>query len=229
VKNRISTLILGLCLIPASVAISSPTGSLSDEAADPSAFQTPGASRLAAPVVVRFDDQFVGNVDLTPQAGGKAEATSDAPDSALRRFSLGVARRHFEDAKWASNVGKGRELVIKSVGVSFYQGPSYQVKVTVDRVQDGHRLGQSQGTGMAQADHAKARAGAAWAPGPWGAAATHNAMKPNPTEDAPVIQTATIRALDTALNQLGAVWANEQQADAIRAQNQAAVQAARKH
>ncbi len=227
---RLSVAIAVLSLtaaVPASAEVG-PAAPNADETPDASAFQTAGSARLAAPVAVRFDDHFAGTVAVEAQVGGKSSGTSDAAGAALHRYSLNVARRHFEEAGWDTAPGKGRELVIKTVAVVFNQGPTYQVHVTVDRVQDGRRLGQAQGTGMAQADRSRDRAKAAWAPGPWGSAAMRSAMDARPAEDAPIIQTATIRALDSALQQLSVVWAGEQAAEAARAQAQAQMDAARK-
>ncbi|HEY3449647.1 MAG TPA: hypothetical protein VGK67_25055 [Myxococcales bacterium] len=212
----------------APLAPAGPAKVLADEDPPAASYQGNSSARLAAPVVVRFDPAFQ---DLTPVLaanGGASEGTTNAASAVLSRNTPAVARRHFEEAKWTTGTGKGRELVIKSVTVTFRQGPSYQVQVIVDRVQDGRRLGQATGSGQAAADHSKDQARARWAPGPWGRAAHNEASRPHISEDAPVIQQATIRALDTALNQLGAVWGSEQQAEMYRKQAEEQVRAAQK-
>lgn len=201
---------------------------LSDEDAPAAWYQGNSSARLAAPVVIRFDGAVVDTLTLTAASGGASGGTTDAPATALRKHTPAVARRHFEEAKWTTEVGKGRELVLKSVSATFHPGPSYQVQVIVDRVQDGRRLGQATGTGMASADHTADRTRATWAPGPWGRAAAHQANSPHPVEDAPVIQQATIRALDSALLQLAAYWAGEQQAEAMQKQAMEQMKAAQK-
>ena len=54
------------------------------------------------------------------------------------------------------------------------------------------------------------------------------ASKPHPDEDAVVIGQAAIRALDSALMQLSAVWGAEQQRDEIMRKQAEALKAAQK-
>jgi hypothetical protein len=198
---------------------------LTDDAPDAAAFQGAGSGRLAAPVSLRFDGQFIGAVTVESN-GGKSAGTTDAAANALRKYSLNVSRRHFEDAKWSTASGKGNELVIKSVAVTFYQGPSYTVRVTVERVQDGRRLGQAMGSGTASADRSTQRAKAAWAPGPW---AMNAATAARPDQDAPTIEVAAIRGLDSALQQASAYWYGEQRVEEAQRKAQEARYASQKH
>ena len=212
----------------APAAPAGPSKVLADEDPPAAWYQGNSSARLALPVAVRFDPAYQDVVPLTAANGGASEGTTDDASAVLRKNTPAVARRHFEEAKWTTESGKGRELVIKSVTVTFHSGPHYQVQVMVDRVQDGRRLGQATGNGNATADHGKDRARAAWAPGPWGRSASNEATRPHPTEDAPVIQQATIRALDSALNQLASIWSSEQQADMYRKQAEEQIKAAQK-
>lgn len=175
--------------------------------------------RLALPVTVRFDDAYGPDpTPLTQQQGGRAVSASRAPSAALVKYTLAVARRHFEDARWGESERGLRELVLRSVTVKFAPGPFYTAQVTVDRYHGGRRLGQATGTGMAQPDRSGQRVAAAFA-GPFGAVVHHDANQPRAEEDAKVIASATLRALDSALQQLSAYWSNEQQAEALRQQH----------
>ncbi|MGC4117944.1 MAG: hypothetical protein QM765_26030 [Myxococcales bacterium] len=212
----------------APAAPAAPAKVLADEDPPTTWYQGNSSARLAAPVVIRFDPAFQDLTPVVANNGGASEGTTAAASAMLSRYSPSIARRHFEDAKWTTGSGKGLELVIKSASVTYYPGPSYQVQVIVDRVQDGRRLGQATGSGHAAADHGKDRARAAWAPGPWGRAAHNEASRPHLEQDAPVIQQAALRAFDTALNQLGAVWGSEQQAEMYRKQAEEQIKAAQK-
>ena len=185
-----------------------------DEEPPPAWHTGSSSSRLALPVVIRFDEKFVEKLPVTESNSGGVDAYSNAAPAALRRYAPALARRHFEEARWTVEVGKGREIVIRNIGVTYSSGPYYQVQVVVDRVQDGHRLGQATGRGSASANHQADRIKASWG-GAYGAQAANDAYRPKPEEDAFVIGQAAVQALDNALYQLASVWSSEQQRDAI--------------
>jgi hypothetical protein len=191
--------------------------------------QGPSSTRLALPVELRFDDTLTDDVtQLVKQSTGSAEpgqATRE-PVWAVARFGPAVARRHFEEAKWGDKKAE-RSIVIKSVSCTWTEGPHYQVKVVVDRYENGHRIGQSTGTGYAMADRTAQRTGAAYA-GPFGIAMRHDANQPKPEDDGQVIRQATVAALDSALMQLAAVWSGEQMVAKARQDAEAAMKRARK-
>lgn len=171
-------------------------------------FQLGSSPRFAPPVKVRLDDAWPKEaLPVRPLSGaGAQEGWSWAPTQAAKKYTLAVARRHFESAAWTGGRDRGRELVLKGAVVQVSPGPYYQVQVTVDRYEDGRRLGQAQGTGSAQADRTADRTKAAFVPGPWGAAAVQDTLRAKPDEDAAVIAQATLRALDHAFMQLGLAW-----------------------
>jgi len=190
--------------------------------AEPPAAALTGASsaRLAKPVVITYGKEFPkGELTLVKQDGKATSQVSDVPSMALRRYARAIARRHFEDASFtapASSTKKGkkgepvRELVVQSVVVVVNQGPSYQARVVVDRVQDGKRLGQATGQGFAMPDRTTERQRAAFVPGVFGLAASHKASQANADKDAAAIETAVVQALDSACLQLAAYWSGEQ-------------------
>jgi hypothetical protein len=186
-------------------AQANPAGEFAD--ADPKTytFQLSSSTRFAPAVQVRLGNEFPASaIGVGSQTGGESYGWSWAPLQAIRKYSLAVTRRHFEDARWSQAAGKGKQLVVKSVQVVGSAGPSYQVQVVIDREEDGRRLGQATGSGYAQKDRPEERAGARWA-GAWGGrAAYEEATKPRPEEDAQTIAQATLRALDHALLQLSA-------------------------
>src|SRR4051794_8551615 len=118
------------------------------------ALSGPSTARLALPVALRFDDTLTDDVShLVKQSTGSAEpghATRE-PVWAVSRYAPGVARRHFENATWGDKKAE-RSLVIKSVSVSWRDGPHYEVQVVVDRYEGTRRLGQATGKGFATAD-----------------------------------------------------------------------------
>src|SRR5688572_29226977 len=120
--------LLALC---AALAMAAPP--LSDDEPPDAALQATSSPRLALPVKVRFDDGYSFEpVGLTPQAGGKPASTSEQPHLSLSRFTLGIARRHFEDAKWADakdSGKKGRVVMIKKVVLLVSPGPNYNAQV----------------------------------------------------------------------------------------------------
>ncbi|MBI5497282.1 MAG: hypothetical protein HY904_19870 [Deltaproteobacteria bacterium] len=193
---------------------------LADAPVPAGALQGPSSARLAAPVTVRFVDGFPDEpTPMMPQGGARARGSSPAPAEGLRTFTLDVARRHFEEAKWGKAAGKGRELVIRSVALTVSQGPVYNATVVVDRVQDGRRLGQATGQGTSWVDRSNQHLAAAFA-GPFAGLAAHDASSPKARQDATAIRLATLRALDSALYQLAAYWSGEQLADEYRRQAQ---------
>ena len=191
----------------------------------PAALTTPSSARLALPVTVRFDEAMQTDISpLVKKDSGASAGSSREPVYALARFSLGVARRHFEDAKWADKNGE-RTLVVKSVAVTWTDGPRYEVSVVVDRYEGDHRLGQATGTGYGMGDRTAQRQGAAFA-GPFGGMVHNEASQAKAEDDGVVIRQATVQALDTALNQLSAYWNGEQMQAKARADAEAMIKAA---
>jgi hypothetical protein len=183
---------------------------LQDKEPPPAATSGLSSPRLAAPVLVRLDPKFPEDgTPLTPQEGGQARGTTGVPRQALSTYALAIARRHFEEATWADKPGKGRELVIKSVTLLVQRGPVYQAQVVVDRVENGKRLGQATGTGVAVPDRTGDRLAAGFA-GPFAALAAEDANRPKAAKDARSIEIAVLKSLDAALVQLAAYWASEQ-------------------
>lgn len=186
---------------------------LVDKEPPAAALQGAASGRLARDVTVRFADSYTFDpVPLTPQNGGKATSGTPRPHEALSTYTLAISRRHFEDAAWgtAKNKGKGREVVIKRVGVLVQQGPHYQVTIDVDRLEDGRRKGSATGQGFAMPDRTNDRIAASFAPGLLGLAAAQDANSPKARKDAAAIEVATLRALDSAMLQLAAYWSGEQ-------------------
>jgi TolB-like protein len=194
----------------------------SDQLPPQAALTGPSSARLAKPVVVKYGPDFpTGEITFLKSDGKESSQTSDVPMAALKTYALGVARRHFEDASFTAPSSKGakkgakgaepvREIVIQSVSVVVNQGPSYQVRVVVDRVQDGKRLGQATGQGYAVPDRTTERARAAFVPGIFGAVASQKASQANANKDAATVEIAVVQALDSACLQLAAYWAGEQ-------------------
>jgi hypothetical protein len=176
------------------------------------------APRLAAAVTLRLDDTFpVDPTPITPQAGGTLKSRTAEPRMVLSTYAPAITRRYFEDARWGTEKtkGKGRELVIKSVALTVTPGPNYQAQVMVDRVMDGKRLGQGTGQGYASPDRSSERVAAGFA-GPFAGLVVQDSMAPKAKKDAGAIRIAVLRALDSAVMQLGAYWANEQYAEELQ-------------
>jgi TolB-like protein len=199
------------------------SGGASDAPPPQAALTGPSSARLAKPVVVKYGPDFPrGEITFLKSDGKESSQASDVPMAALKTYALGVARRHFEDAsftpppavkgakKGAKNAEPVREIVIQSVSVVVNQGPSYQVRVVVDRVQDGKRLGQATGQGFAMPDRTTERTRAAFVPGIFGAVASQKASQANASKDAATVEIAVVQALDSACLQLAAYWAGEQ-------------------
>jgi len=186
----------------------------------PAALTGPSSTRLALPVAIRFDDSLSDDISklISKDDGSSAGATRE-PVWAVARFAPGVARRHFEEAKWGEK-GAERSVVVKSVSVAWSSGPNYEVKVVVDRYEGDHRLGQATGSGWARPDRTGQRTGAAFA-GPFAIAVHNDANQPKPQDDGQVIRQATVAALDSALYQLAAVWGGEQMMAKARADAEA--------
>ncbi|MHB8872863.1 MAG: hypothetical protein ACYC8T_04185 [Myxococcaceae bacterium] len=164
---------------------------------------------------MHFDGSLTGDLSpLVKKDSGEAEFSSREPVGAVARFAPAVARRHFEQASWGEKKAE-RAVVIKSVAVSYSDGPHYEVKVVVDRYEGERRIGQATGTGYGYPNRTGERIGAAYA-GPFAPIVQNNANQPKPEDDAPVLRTATVAALDSALLQLAAVWAGEQLAEKYR-------------
>ncbi len=185
----------------------------------------PSSTRLALPVAVRFDDALSDDISrLTRKDTGQQEGATREPVWAVARFGPGVARRHFEQAKWGDKSAE-RTLVVKSVSVVWSPGPSYEVKVVVDRYEGEHRLGQATGTGYGMPDRTGERVGAAFA-GPFAPIVHNDANQPKPLDDGLVIRHATVAALDNAFYQLAAVWSGEQLMAKYKADAEAATKKA---
>lgn len=188
------------------------------------------APRLAASVTLRLDDAFPEDpTPITAQGGGAVKSRSSEPRMVLSTYAPAVTRHYFEDARWGTEKqkGKGRELVIKSVTLTVTPGPNYQAQVVVDRVMDGRRLGQGTGQGFASPDRSSERVAAGFA-GPFAGLAVHDSMQPKAKKDAGAIRIAVLRALDSAVMQLGAYWANEQYAEELQRKALESTQKARK-
>lgn len=169
------------------------------------------SSRLALPVSIGFDTTVITDdvTTLTKDDGStRAGGTRDVVGS-LARFAPAVARRHFEDAKW-NDATNTRMIIVKSVSVLWRSGPSYEVRVEVERRDGEKRLGQATGTGYGTAPRNNGqRMGAAYA-NAFGARPKNGLTEANPATDGETIRVATLQAFDTALLQLSAVWAGEQ-------------------
>jgi hypothetical protein len=220
------TLLLALVLtaLPPGEDLPIPPGALTGNA----------SPRLALPITLAFDSSFVDDITQLVKDDGttRAGATRD-PLWAMARFGPAIARRHFEDAKWTEVLP--RSVVVKNVTVTFRSGPTYEVKVDVDRMEGTRRLGQAtgRGYGMGQRNTAQ-RTGAAYAQA-FGARPKNGLTEANPVADAEVIRNATLQALDSALMQLSMVWGGEQMmqkaredAEAMMKKNQPAPAAKKK-
>lgn len=224
-----------LCLLLATAGVETPA--LQDEQPAANTYNGPSSARFARGVTLRFDDKLPEATPVASRARpGRTIGESSVGVVALRRFALSSARRHFEDARWDAPAGKdgaeknrakknrvkkkkrrkqkhptmGREVVIRQISIEASDGPSYNVIVQVDRVSNGRRLGSATGRGYGMPDRTRERTAAAFAPGVLGMIAGQKAMKPNLDKDHAVIEQAVLRALDSALLQLSAVWASEQ-------------------
>lgn len=198
-----------------------------DDLEPPAAALTgPSSTRLALPVAIRFDETLTDDVSkLISKDDGSSGGASREPVWAVARFAPGVARRHFEDAKWWSVKAYERVLVVKSVSVAWSPGPNYEVKVVVDRYEGDHRIGQATGSGWGRPDRTGERTGAAFA-GPWAAAVHNDANQPKAQDDGNTLRQATVAALDNAFYQLAAVWSGEQMVAKARADAEAMMQKA---
>lgn len=229
-----------LLVAPLLFALPAELPSPKDRPVPPGTLTGPSSGRLALPVVLDVDAELARRPELPVQVAdrpGQKRGDTTVPTEALLLHSLDVARRHFEDAEWSDDTrrladegapprakkrsknkkrGKGRFVVVKSVEIEAREGPMYTVRVIVDRIEDGRRLGQATGTGIATPDRTRERRSAAFAPGILGAVAARKASAPKADKDAEAIRMATLRALDSALLQLSAYWAGEQAAERYR-------------
>lgn len=185
------------------------------------------SSRLALPVSIGFDTSVITD-DVTPMVKddgtNRAGGTRDVVWS-LARYAPAVARRHFEEAKW-NDATNTRMIIIKSVSVLWRQGPSYEVRVEVERRDGEKRLGQATGTGYGTASRSNnQRVGAAYASA-FGARPKNGLTEANATTDAETIRTATLQAFDSSLLQLSAVWSGEQMMAKAREDAEAAMKRA---
>lgn len=185
------------------------------------------SSRLALPVSIAFDLTSITD-DVTPlvkdDGTRRAGGTRDVVWS-LARYAPAVARRHFEEASWNDGTNS-RTVTIKSVAVLWRQGPSYEVKVELERRDGEKRLGVATGTGFGTAPRNNAqRMGAAYA-NAFGARPKNGLTEANPTTDAETIRAATLQAFDSALLQLSAVWGGEQMMEKARQDAEAAMKRA---
>ncbi len=196
-----------------------------DQEPPAAALTGPSSARLALPVGVRFDDSVASDATpLVAKSSGRAELSSRDPVTAVSRFAPAVARRHFEEAAWGDKASP-RSVVVKSVAVTWSDGPHYEVKVVVDRYEGERRVGQATGSGYGAPDRKGQRIGAAYA-GPFGAIVHNDANQPKPADGGAVLQYATVAALDSALMQLSAIWAGEQLAARYRLEAEEAMRKA---
>jgi hypothetical protein len=185
----------------------------------------PASARFAAPVSITFDPSITGDTTLVKADGSTRAGTTPDAIAAIARSAPAVARRHFEDAKW-NDAANTRSIVVKSVTISWREGPSYEVHVEVERRDGDKRLGVAQGTGYGTAQRNNAqRTGAAYA-NMFGAKAKNGLTEANPATDGEVIRTAALQGLDGALYQLSAVWAGEQMMQKAREDAEAAMKKA---
>ncbi len=185
------------------------------------------SSRLSLPVSIAFDTATITD-DVTPlmkdDGSNRAGGTRDVI-WALARFAPSVARRHFEEAKWNDGT-VSRTITIKTVSVLWRTGPSYEVRVEVERRDGDKRLGQTTGTGYGTAPRNNGqRVGAAYASA-FGARPKNGLTEANPATDGETIRAATLQAFDSALLQLSAVWAGEQMMAKAREDAEAAMKRA---
>ena len=185
----------------------------------------PASTRFAMPVSISFDAALAAETPLVKDDGSTRAGTTPDAVGAIARSAPAVARRHFEDAKW-NDAANPRTVVVKNVTVSWRQGPSYEVRVEVERRDGDKRLGVAQGMGFGMAQRSNAqRTGAAYA-NMFGAKPKNGLTEANPATDADVIRTAALQALDSALYQLSAVWAGEQMMQKAREDADAAMKRA---
>lgn len=184
------------------------------------------SSRLSLPVSIGFESTITDDItplvkdDGTNRAGGTRDVIW-----ALARYAPSVARRHFEEAKWNDGT-VSRVIAIKTVSVLWRTGPSYEVRVEVERRDGDKRLGQATGTGYGTAPRNNGqRVGAAYASA-FGAKPKNGLTEANPTTDGETIRAATLQAFDSALLQLSAVWAGEQMMAKAREDAEAAMKKA---
>lgn len=204
---------------------------LADEMVPDGALQGPSSARYAREVTITFAPRAVDKDVVLKVAGKKTDrGTSPVPTKAIGQYGLELARRHFEDAGWDARLvpgdkvkgkakkppKKGRVVVIKSIALEVRDGPSYTATIVLERVDNGRRKGSATGRGVSVPDNSRARRNASFAPGLFGVAAQRKVSRPNAERDAAAIEQATLRALDSAMLQLAAVWAGEQaQAEAL--------------
>jgi hypothetical protein len=228
---------IGLALAAALALAPTDVPPLADEEVPEGTLQGPSSSRYAKDVVITFGTKAVKKDAVLAVPGTKQDrGTSAAPTVALGQHALYIARRHFEDAAWDTRLvpgdelkgkakkppAKGRVVVIKSISLEVRDGPSYTAVVEVERVEDGRRRGSATGRAVAAPDNSRARRNAAFAPGLFGVAAQRKVSRPDAERDTAAIEQATLRALDSALLQLAAVWAGEQAtAEALEKANRA--------
>lgn len=173
------------------------------------------SGHLAKPVTLRLASTLTPEVEVIGRQSGKPSGMmTSAPVDAVSEYSLSVARRFFQEAKWGSGKapGKGRELVVKSIKVLAQPGPLYEVQVDVERYENGKRVGQSTGTGMTSPDRAGARRGAGMIGGWAGAAVRNDVNQAKASKDGAAITQATLQALERAVFNASAFWAGEQMA-----------------
>jgi len=213
-----------LLLLPLAAA---DTPQFSDETPAANTYNGPSSARFAKSVTVVLDKELPEAVQVARQQKPDTYyGETDEVTTAIRKFALSSARRHFESAEWPAAGKKpkkhptgGREVVIRRISVEAAQGPSYNVIVEVDRVDNGKRKGSATGRGFGMPDRTKERTQAAFAPGVFGVVAGQKAMAPNLKKDGPVIEQAVLRALDNAFLQLAAVWAGEQMVEDMQKKN----------
>lgn len=185
----------------------------------------PASARFALPVSITFDPALPGDTTLVKDDGSTRAGTTPDAVGAIARSAPAVARRHFEDAKW-SDASNPRSIVVKNVTITWRQGPSYEVRVEVERREGDKRLGVAQGTGYGMAQRSNAqRTGAAYA-NMFGGKPKNGLTEANPSTDAEIIRTAALQGLDQALYQLSAVWAGEQMMQKAREDADAALKRA---
>ncbi len=175
-----------------------------------SALTGPASARFALPVSITLGAGLTDDATVLVKDDGstRAGSTRDVVGS-LSRFAPNVARRHFEDARWA-DPSLLRTVVISSVSVKWRSGPYYEVHVEVERFEGSRRVGQASGTGYATASRNQGqRVGAGYAAA-FGVRVKNGLTEANPASDGEAIKSATLQAFDSALMQLSAVWGGEQ-------------------
>lgn len=183
---------------------------LEDQPLPAGALTGPASTRFALPVSIGWGAGLTDDTTPLVKDDGttRAGSTRDVVGS-LAKFAPHVARRHFEDAKWA-DPSVPRALMITSMSVKWRSGPYYEVHVEVERFEGTKRLGQASGTGYATATRNQGqRVGAGYASA-FGVRVKNGLTEANPATDTEAIRSATLQALDSALMQLSAVWGGEQ-------------------